>query len=70
MPRTATSASSPANGKLAHMTNVSMNAGDQKRVRDLMQSSVLKAWAKRADPEATAEWDATVGKVFGMKAGG
>jgi hypothetical protein len=52
------------------MTNVSMNAGDQKRVRDLMQSSVLKAWAKRADPEAMAEWDATVGKVFGMKAGG
>jgi hypothetical protein len=44
------------------MTNVSMNAGDQKRFRDLMRSSVLKAWAKLAGPEATAEWDATLAR--------
>ena len=55
-------------GKMADRKVVKLSDGELARFKKMMQNSVLSAWAKRAGPEATEEWNKTVGKVLDVEA--
>ena len=54
-------------GKLADMTLVPMTDKDQESVRSVFENVVLKRWGQRVGPEASKEWNDTVGKTLNMK---
>ena len=53
-------------GKVVNMVKVKVKPEEEVMRKKLLESAVLANWAKRAGPEAAAEWNATIGKVTGM----
>ena len=50
------------------MVPVMPSAADQAMLKDIAQNVVLKRWAKRCGQACADEWNATIGKIVGMKA--
>lgn len=55
-------------GEPGGMVPVEPNAADKAMLRKIVQDYVLKRWAKRCGTSCAKEWNATVGRVVGMKA--
>lgn len=55
-------------GNLLNLTKISVNPEEKAIHKTIMETGVLNGWAKRAGPAAAEEWNATVGKVFGLTA--
>ena len=51
------------------MTVIEPSAADKAKLKDVVENFVLKRWAKRCGTQKCVdEWNATIGKVSGMKA--
>jgi len=55
-------------GKPAKLTLVEVKPAEMETHRKLMETAVLKNWAKRCGSACAAEWNGTVGKVLGLTA--
>jgi hypothetical protein len=55
-------------GKLAKLTIVPVKPEDMAEYKRLIESVVLKNWAKRCGDTCTKEWNDTVGKALGLTA--
>ncbi|HZA66751.1 MAG TPA: TRAP transporter substrate-binding protein [Geminicoccaceae bacterium] len=54
-------------GKMAQMTLVPISEADKEKHAQLMQDTVLVAWARRCGKDCAAEWNDTVGPVVGLQ---
>jgi hypothetical protein len=51
------------------MTVIEPSSADKAKLKDVVEKFVLKRWAKRCGTQKCVdEWNATIGKVAGMKA--
>jgi len=51
------------------MVPVEPTAADKAQLKDVVENFVLKRWAKRCGTQKCLdEWNATIGKISGMKA--
>jgi hypothetical protein len=51
------------------MTPIEPNAADKAKLKDVAENVVVKRWAKRCGTQTCIdEWNATVGKLSGLKA--
>lgn len=57
------------NGKQTDMALHKPSQADYQRIRKIAQDIVLPSWAESCGPECARNWNETVGKVVGMKAG-
>ena len=56
-------------GPVGGMTVIEPSAADKAKLKDVVENFVLKRWAKRCGTQKCVdEWNATIGKVSGMKA--
>ncbi len=55
-------------GKPGGMVPVTPKGEDQKLLKDIAVNFVLKRWAKRCGKKCAEEWNATIGKVVGLRA--
>ena len=56
-------------GEVGGMTVIEPSAADKAKLKDVVENFVLKRWAKRCGTQKCVdEWNATIGKVSGMKA--
>lgn len=55
-------------GKPGGMIPITPTAADQAMLKDIAQNVVLKRWAKRCGQKCADEWNATIGKIVGLKA--
>ena len=55
-------------GKQANLTLVTPTESDLQVMKGVVEKNVLASWAKRCGAECTERWNATVGKVIGVKA--
>jgi TRAP-type C4-dicarboxylate transport system substrate-binding protein len=56
-------------GPVGGMTVIEPSAADKAKLKDVVEKFVLKRWAKRCGTQKCVdEWNATIGKVAGMKA--
>lgn len=55
-------------GLKASMALVEVGEADQETLDALLESDVLRGWARRCGSECAAEWNATVGQVTGLTA--
>ncbi|MBM3599405.1 MAG: TRAP transporter substrate-binding protein [Alphaproteobacteria bacterium] len=55
-------------GKLAKMSLVEVKPAEMDTHKKLMETAVLKNWAKRCGAACATEWNNTVGKVLGLTA--
>lgn len=62
-------ASGPCDGPTGGMVPVEPTAADKAQLKDVVENFVLKRWAKRCGTQKCLdEWNATIGKISGMKA--
>ncbi|MGI9522414.1 MAG: TRAP transporter substrate-binding protein [Hyphomicrobiaceae bacterium] len=55
-------------GKPGGMTAIEPNDADKAKLKTIVKDFVVKRWAKRCGAKCAQEWNATVGKVAGVKA--
>lgn len=56
-------------GEVGNMTAIEPTAADKAKLKDVVENFVLKRWAKRCGTQKCVdEWNATIGKISGMKA--
>ena len=55
-------------GKPGGMIPIEPSAEDMAMLRKISEETVLKRWAKRCGKACAEEWNATIGKIVGMKA--
>jgi TRAP-type C4-dicarboxylate transport system substrate-binding protein len=56
-------------GEVGNMTFIEPTAADKAKLKDVVENFVLKRWAKRCGTQVCVdEWNATIGKISGMKA--
>jgi TRAP-type C4-dicarboxylate transport system substrate-binding protein len=56
-------------GEVGNMTAIEPTAADKAKLKDVVENFVLKRWAKRCGTQKCVdEWNATIGKIAGMKA--
>jgi len=55
-------------GVKADMTVVPVQDSDEETRKELMESAVLKGWARRCGDDCVEEWNETVGEVLGLTA--
>ena len=56
-------------GEPGNMTPIEPNAADKAKLKDVAENVVVKRWAKRCGTQTCIdEWNATVGKLSGLKA--
>jgi hypothetical protein len=53
-------------GKMAKLTIVPIKQDDMVEYKRLIETVVLKNWAKRCGDACTKEWNGTVGKALGL----
>ena len=56
-------------GEPGKMKLVKPSKADIEERRKILRNYILKRWAKRCSPECVKNWNATVGKLVGIKAG-
>jgi len=62
-------ASGPCDGPTGGMVPIEPTAADKAKLKDVVENFVLKRWAKRCGTQKCVdEWNATIGKLSGMKA--
>jgi TRAP-type C4-dicarboxylate transport system substrate-binding protein len=62
-------ASGPCDGPTGGMIPIEPTAADKAMLKDVVENVVLKRWAKRCGTQKCIdEWNATIGKIAGMKA--
>jgi hypothetical protein len=62
-------ASGPCDGPTGGMVPIEPTAADKAKLKDVVENFVLKRWAKRCGTQKCVdEWNATIGKISGMKA--
>ena len=55
-------------GKPYGMKLIEPSAADLKKHQDILRNHVLKKWAQRCSDQCVKDWNATVGKLIGIKA--
>ena len=62
-------ASGPCDGPTGGMVPIEPTAADKAMLKDVVENFVLKRWAKRCGTQKCIdEWNATIGRISGMKA--
>jgi hypothetical protein len=62
-------ASGPCDGPTGGMIPIEPTAADKKMLKSIVENFVLKRWAKRCGTQKCVdEWNASIGKLAGMKA--
>ncbi len=55
-------------GKPGGMIPIEASDADRAQLRQIVQDFVLKRWVKRCGQKCAQDWDATIGKIMGLKA--
>jgi TRAP-type C4-dicarboxylate transport system substrate-binding protein len=62
-------AQGPCDDQTGNMTAIEPTEADKAKLKDVVENFVLKRWAKRCGTQKCVdEWNATIGKISGMKA--
>lgn len=56
-------------GPVGNMTVIEPSAADKALVKKIVADDVVKGWVHRCGEKCAADWNATVGKLLGIKAG-